>query len=99
MVAALVLIADGTEEMELYVSACETTLTTDILIEPFSTITYETLVRAGVGCTSAFVAPAGETPASLVATGSRGIKFVPDVVFDSAAHGPVGISHYRLRSC
>jgi len=35
MVAALVLIADGTEEMELYASARETTLTADSLTEPF----------------------------------------------------------------
>jgi len=69
MVAALVLIANGTEEMEF-------------------TITYETLVRAGVKCTSAFVAAIGESPTSLVATGSRGIKFVADVAFDPASHGP-----------
>jgi protein DJ-1 len=96
MVAALVLIADGTEEMELYASARETILTAGLLIEPFSTISYDTLVRAGVKCTSAFVAPTDEAPASLVATGSRGIKFVADVALDPAAHGPVGAHHSRL---
>ena len=35
MVAALILISDGTEEMELYASARETTLTADPLIGPF----------------------------------------------------------------
>jgi len=35
MVAALVLIADGTEEMELYASACETTSPQTFLTEPF----------------------------------------------------------------
>ncbi|KAF9652347.1 DJ-1 [Thelephora ganbajun] len=69
MVAALILIANGTEEMEF-------------------TITYDTLVRAGVECTSALVTPADEDPASLVVTGSRGIKFVADVAFNPAAHGP-----------
>ena len=41
-------------------------------------------------CTSAFVTPISEAPASLVATGSRGIKFIADVAFDPAFHGPVG---------
>ena len=67
-------------------------------MNPSSTISYETLVRAGVKCTSAFVMPAGGAPASLVVTGSRGIKFVADAAFSSAAHGPVGTRHSCLRS-
>jgi len=66
MPAALILIADGTEEMEF-------------------TITYDTLVRAGVDTTSAFVpnllsatgAESGFDP--LAAKGSRGIYIVPDI--------------------
>ncbi|KAF7795069.1 hypothetical protein EIP86_006213 [Pleurotus ostreatoroseus] len=64
---ALILLADGTEEMEF-------------------TITYDTLVRAGVACTSAYV-PAqdsGEgTPAQSppFARGSRGINILPDTYF------------------
>jgi len=63
---------------------------------PLSTISYETLVRAEVKCTSAFVTPAGQAPqASLIATGSRGIKFVADVALDPIVHGPVS----AYRSC
>ncbi|KAF5384072.1 hypothetical protein D9615_003423 [Tricholomella constricta] len=59
--SALILIADGTEEMEF-------------------TITYDTLVRAGVATTSAFV-PEQDTPSSEsppFAKGSRGINIMPD---------------------
>ena len=44
-------------------------------------------------CTSAFVAPIDQVPTSLVATGSRGIKFVADVALDPAVHGAVGAQH------
>ncbi|KDQ60209.1 hypothetical protein JAAARDRAFT_32583 [Jaapia argillacea MUCL 33604] len=67
--SALILIADGTEEMEF-------------------TITYDTLVRAGISCTSAFVAaPAeptlsyGGSTAPPFAKGSRGINILPDMYF------------------
>ncbi|KAH9849618.1 DJ-1 [Lenzites betulinus] len=69
MPSALILIADGTEEMEF-------------------TITYDTLVRAGVACTSAFVSDEmGEghyvsyhsNPP--YAIGSRGIRILPDTDF------------------
>ncbi|KAF9788647.1 DJ-1 [Thelephora terrestris] len=66
MVAALILIADGTEEMEF-------------------TISYDTLVRGEVECTSAFVGPTDDAPTSVVATCSRGVKIVADVAFDPAA--------------
>jgi putative intracellular protease/amidase len=53
-----------------------------------STITYDTLVRAGISCTSAYVtsdssAPgAGAVPTPVLACkGSRGIKIVPDASF------------------
>ncbi|KAF7980307.1 hypothetical protein HWV62_39097 [Athelia sp. TMB] len=52
-----------------------------------STITYDTLVRAGVKCTSAFVAADdSERTSPIIATGSRGIKFLPDVLFSDINH-------------
>ena len=69
------------------------------LIElPSSTITFDTLVRAGVECTSAFVAPRGESTASLVATCSRGVKLLPDAVLDPVIHGPVSSQYSCLTS-
>ncbi|KIY67252.1 DJ-1 protein [Cylindrobasidium torrendii FP15055 ss-10] len=71
MPSALVLIADGTEEMEF-------------------TITYDTFVRAGITTHSAYV-PAAGAPSpgtSPVAKGSRGIRFLPDIVFDISQSGP-----------
>ncbi|KAF5386521.1 hypothetical protein D9757_005936 [Collybiopsis confluens] len=68
MPSALILIADGTEEMEF-------------------TITYDTLVRAGVDCKSAFVHN-DEFVTPPAAKGSRGIKIVPDVYFEPADSGP-----------
>ncbi|TFY74733.1 hypothetical protein EWM64_g9279 [Hericium alpestre] len=71
MPSALILIADGTEEMEF-------------------TITYDTLVRAGVTCTSAFV-PTPADASKLEATsppfarGSRGINILPDTYFSPQA--------------
>lgn len=69
MARALILIADGTEEMEF-------------------TITYDTLVRAGVACTSAFVPAQGESDGETAgfnsppfAKGSRGINILPDAYF------------------
>jgi len=75
MPAALILIADGTEEMEF-------------------TITYDTLVRAGVDTSSAFIpdlfsasgAERGIGP--LTAKGSRGIYLVPDIYFELSLCGP-----------
>ncbi|OCH93961.1 DJ-1 protein [Obba rivulosa] len=72
MPAALILIADGTEEMEF-------------------TIAYDTLVRAGVQCTSAYVAldAASATPtAPSVARGSRGVNILPDTYLSPQAHTP-----------
>ncbi|KAJ8522412.1 hypothetical protein ONZ45_g1001 [Pleurotus djamor] len=64
---ALILIADGTEEMEF-------------------TITYDTLVRSGVTCTSAFVpaSGAGSSASPPFAKGSRGINIQPDRYFEKA---------------
>ncbi|KAG6331358.1 hypothetical protein ID866_7732 [Astraeus odoratus] len=71
---ALILIADGTEEMEF-------------------TITYDTLVRAGVECASANVQSGGSpygsvgtSPALVVC--SRGIKILPDTTLQPLAAGP-----------
>ncbi|KAI0777229.1 DJ-1 [Trametes elegans] len=76
MPSALILIADGTEEMEF-------------------TITYDTLVRAGVACTSAFVSDEArqENAGSYelnppFAKGSRGIKILPDIYFSPQAATP-----------
>ncbi|KAE9392570.1 DJ-1 [Gymnopus androsaceus JB14] len=68
MPSALVLIADGTEEMEF-------------------TITYDTLVRAGVACQSAFVHD-DEFVSPVAAKGSRGIRIMPDVYFEPMSSGP-----------
>ncbi|KAI6021789.1 class I glutamine amidotransferase-like protein [Pisolithus microcarpus] len=71
---ALVLVADGTEEMEF-------------------TITYDTLVRAGVECTSANV-QSGGSPYGTVGTSpalvvcSRGIKILPDTTLQPLEAGP-----------
>ncbi|KAG2041082.1 DJ-1 [Suillus americanus] len=74
MVKALILIADGTEEMEF-------------------TITYDTLVRAGIECTSAFIprslSPYGSSDTSPpLAVCSRQVKILPDVTLDPLAAGP-----------
>ncbi|KAF9068367.1 DJ-1 [Rhodocollybia butyracea] len=68
MPSALILIADGTEEMEF-------------------TITYDTLVRAGVTCQSSFVHN-DEFISPIVAKGSRGINIMPDVYFEIQSSGP-----------
>ncbi|TRM70170.1 DJ-1 [Schizophyllum amplum] len=53
------------------------------------TITYDTLVRAGVHCQSAFVpADGSKTVNPPVAKGSRGIGIMPDVFFEPASCGP-----------
>ncbi|KIP03548.1 hypothetical protein PHLGIDRAFT_94627 [Phlebiopsis gigantea 11061_1 CR5-6] len=66
MPKALILLADGTEEMEF-------------------TITYDTLVRAGVSCASAYVPAEGDTDGGFsnppAARGSRGINILPDMYF------------------
>ncbi|KAJ7754351.1 DJ-1 [Mycena maculata] len=71
--SAVILIADGTEEMEF-------------------TITYDTLVRAGVSCRSAYVrdpdAADGGHGAAGYATCSRGIRIVYDAVFDASEFQP-----------
>lgn len=71
---ALILVADGTEEMEF-------------------TITYDTLVRAGVECTSANVQSGGPlygsastSPALVVC--SRGVKILPDITLQPLNAGP-----------
>ncbi|KAF9530712.1 class I glutamine amidotransferase-like protein [Crepidotus variabilis] len=74
MPSAIILIADGTEEMEF-------------------TIAYDTLVRAGIKVTSAFVDDGSSgmksTGAVHAAKGSRGINIVPDIYFESALTDPI----------
>lgn len=61
----------------------------------WSTITYDTLVRAGVNTTSAFVPDifsdcGAETRVSPpAAKGSRGINIMPDIYFELSLCGPV----------
>lgn len=72
MPSALILIADGTEEMEF-------------------TITYDTLVRAGIETTSAYVPeqPTGSGRTSPpFAKCSRGVNIMPDSYFEPAGCGP-----------
>ena len=64
-----------------------------------STITYDTLVRAGALCTSAYV-PAQDTTGTTnptnppFAKGSRGIKIVPDTYFSPQETTSVSVSSY-----
>jgi len=71
MPSAVILLADGTEEMEF-------------------TITYDTLVRAGVKCCSAFVHdPVDEGAVKRTyADGSRGIRIMYDAVFEASQFSP-----------
>ncbi|GBE87398.1 DJ-1 [Sparassis latifolia] len=77
MPSAIILIADGTEEMEF-------------------TIPYDTLVRAGVSCTSAYVLAEGASAKTLnppyttpsFASGSHGINILPDTFFSPQAATP-----------
>ncbi|KAK7026328.1 glutathione-independent glyoxalase DJR-1.1 [Favolaschia claudopus] len=69
MPSAVVLLADGTEEMEF-------------------TITFDTLVRAGVKCCSAYVPPQTDVNPPPYATGSRGIRIMYDEVFDAKRFSP-----------
>ncbi|KAF8639133.1 hypothetical protein AX17_001623 [Amanita inopinata Kibby_2008] len=77
MTAAIIFIADGTEEMEF-------------------TITYDTLVRAGVTAVSVFVPETSTGPHSVsppVAKGSRGINIMPDMYLDRTQ---LGVDKYDL---
>jgi protein DJ-1 len=92
MTKALILIADGTEEMELY-ALCSHLLVILYLPVTASTITYDTLVRAGVECTSAFIAAGSDNNATFnsppFARGSRGINILPDMYFSPQECVPV----------
>jgi protein DJ-1 len=101
MPAALILIADGTEEMELYalfflLFFCLKNIYKSTIE---STITYDTLVRAGVNTTSAFVpdifSPRGAESRvnPLAAKGSRGINILPDIYLELSLCGPVSLRH------
>ncbi|KAI0284615.1 class I glutamine amidotransferase-like protein [Russula aff. rugulosa BPL654] len=71
MPSALVLIANGTEEMEF-------------------TIVYDTLVRAGVTCTSAFVTSGQPETAPDAAQCSRGVRIVPDTSLSQLSSSNAG---------
>jgi hypothetical protein len=70
-------------------------ITVLFLKKSYSTITYDTLVRAGVSVVSAFVAeqPDSSFPAKQnsppLAKGSRGINILPDTYFEPSSSGPV----------
>ena len=84
MPSALVLVANGTEEMELSVVLIRSTLFALIQTSFTSTIVYDTLIRAGVKCTSALISPSDQLgddqSQSATAQCSRGIRIVPDVL-------------------
>lgn len=107
MVSATVFIADGTEEMELWVPSTSELVQASAkrqpLVSPYSlsflclwcqasfidmqrissTITYDTLVRAGLTTTSVFVPAPGESAGpTAIATCSRGVKIVADTTLD-----------------
>ncbi|KAJ7176235.1 class I glutamine amidotransferase-like protein [Mycena crocata] len=71
MPSALILLADGTEEMEF-------------------TITYDTLVRAGVACRSLYVPDPADASAEQrsYVTGSRGIRIMYDAAFGAQKPRP-----------
>ncbi len=58
-----------------------------------STITYDTLVRAGISCTSAYVAADDDESSTFTnppfAKGSRGINILPDTFFSPQEATPV----------
>jgi hypothetical protein len=67
----------------------------------FSTITYDTLVRAGISCTSAYVASAtdNEAPSTrlFACKGSRGIRILPDASFPQTKFSS-GVGYSELES-
>ncbi|KAJ7688735.1 DJ-1 [Mycena rosella] len=71
MPSAVILLADGTEEMEF-------------------TITYDTLVRAGVTCCAAYVPDPEDAGAAqrTYVTGSRGMRIVYDAPLDAQNFSP-----------
>lgn len=101
LIKALILIADGTEEMELYDPSLHLLLLSmtarqahDDTVLLNSTITYDTLVRAGVSCTSAYVHAGGDNndnnyTSPPFAKGSRGINILPDTYFSPQDATPV----------
>jgi len=90
MPSTLVLIADGTEEVELCVHFL---LILQAIINSPSTITYDVLVRAGIKTTSAYVPEAKEGMTTTIsppaAKGSRGINIMPDIYLDIERCGTV----------
>ena len=81
MPSAFVLIAKGTEEMELSVDYVWDK-SSFANYSNRSTIVYDTLVRAGVKCTSALVTSPGHSGLDETEPGavqcSRGVRIVPD---------------------
>ena len=66
---------------------------TEFLLE-YSTITYDTLVRAGITTVSVFVPETSTAPHSVsppVAKGSRGINIMPDMYLDRSQLTPVNL--------
>jgi protein DJ-1 len=95
MPSALVLIANGTEEMELSVDyVWEKSVSFLLIIVTTSTIIYDTLVRAGVTCTSALVTSPDHSGPDETEPGavqcSRGVRIVPDTLLSQlSAHTTV----------
>ncbi|KAI0938588.1 hypothetical protein AcV5_000234 [Taiwanofungus camphoratus] len=73
-------------------SCCSTTTRSALTEDMQFTIAYDTLVRAGVACTSAYVSAdddsAQDTTSPPLARGSRGISILPDTYFSPQASTP-----------
>lgn len=98
-IAAAIFIADGTEEMELCDNPSRMKYLSSLTFCFNSTITYDTLVRAGVTTVSVFVPETSTAPHSVcppVAKGSRGINIMPDMYLDRSELGPVNVSRLEL---
>lgn len=61
----------------------------DAHISALSTITYDTLVRGGVSCTSAFVPDSESSPGENKAKCSRGLVVTPDTILASVENSAV----------
>ena len=88
---ALILIAEETEEVELY--GLRSLVQAHLLILTHSNTTFTTLVRAGIPCTSAYVAedPAKHDPTTArppLARCSEGIHILPDTFFSTETCTP-----------
>jgi protein DJ-1 len=104
MPSALVLIANGTEEMELSVDYVWDKSVSFANYSNRSTIVYDTLVRAGVKCTSALVTSPGHSgldetePLAGAVQCSRGVRIVPDASLSQLSASTTVCVFHHVRS-